>query len=197
MNDLQVRTALKHKIFLRYSQNPDVIVIDELGLAHGAARIDIALVNSILHGFELKSDSDTLIRLPNQIRIYNAVLDRITLVVGYRHAYEALKIVPEWWGVKLVELGPRGGIYFSQARVPRNNPDLDPLAIARLLWRDEAIELLNEIGAAQGILSKPRSAIYQRLVEIVDLDVIRTRVRRQLKCRANWRSDVEHMPYDG
>jgi hypothetical protein len=171
-------------------------VIDELGIDHGAIRLDIALVNSIFQGFELKSDNDSLIRLPNQMRAYNAVLDRVTLVVGYRHAYEALKIIPEWWGVKLVEIGPFGGVHFSQARMPRNNPKPDPLAIARLLWRDEAIELLSDLGAAQGVLSKSRSYIYGRIVEVTDLDTIRARVRRQLMCRVNWRSDAEQTLHD-
>lgn len=197
IGDYQIRSALRRKLLVRYSRDPETFILDELGLRHGAARIDVVVVNNILHGFELKSDRDTLKRLPRQARIYNCVLDRITLIVGYRHVYDALKIVPEWWGVKLVELGQRGAIKFSEVRRPRNNPSPNILAIAKLLWRDEALALLDEIGAANGIRSKPRAALYARLAEVADLNLLRDRVHRQLRCRTNWRSDKQQMSSDG
>ena len=189
MNDYQIRTAFRRKLFVHYLRNSETLILDELGLRHGAARIDIVVVNGILHGFELKSDCDTLKRLPDQVNIYNSVLDRITLVVGHRHVYKAMHIVPEWWGVKLAEMGPRGAIHFSDVRRPRNNPSPDILSIAKLLWREEAINLLDEIGAVDGFRSKPRAAIYARLAQVAHIDLVRTRVCRQFRCRTNWRSD--------
>src|SRR5439155_2235379 len=105
--------------------------------------------------------------------------------------------LPDWWGVKLVELGSRGAIHFADARNPRNNPSPDILAVAKLLWRDEALALLDEIGAAEGIQSKPRAEIYARLAERASPDCIRARVFRQLKCRTNWRSAEQRMSCDG
>lgn len=113
MNDNQIRSALKQKLFVQYFRDSETLILDEVGIRHGAARIDLVVVNGTLHGFEIKSDRDTLKRLPKQVRIYNPVLDRITLVVGHRHADEAMQIVPEWWGVKLAVIGPRGAIHFS------------------------------------------------------------------------------------
>lgn len=193
MNDYQIRTALKQKLFSRHLSDPDTIIFDELGLRHGLARIDLVVVNSILHGFELKSDRDTLARLPNQARIYNSVLDHVTLVVGNRHADKALAIVPEWWGMILVDKRQCGEIHFSEIRQPHNNPSPDILAIAKLLWRKEALVLLEEFGATDGFRYKPRSAIYARLVDVVDLDLLRSKVRYQLKNRTNWRSDEQQM----
>ena len=104
-----------------------------------------------------------------------------------------MQIVPDWWGVKLTEMGRRGAIHFSEARRPRNNPSPDILSVAKLLWRHEALALLDDIGAADGLRSKPRAAIYARLAEVADLDLLRTRVRRQLRCRKDWRSDERRM----
>ena len=183
MNEVQLRAAVKRKLLSRYLRDPDTVVLEEMNLRHGSARIDLAVVNGILHGFELKSDADTLDRLPDQARVYNSVFDRVTLIVGYRHAYEALEMIPAWWGVKLAHKGSRGAIHFSDARSPRDNPARDPLAIATLLWRDEALDLLSDIGKADGFRSMPASAIYQRLVEVADLDQVYLRVRQQVKLK--------------
>ncbi len=167
MNDYQIRAALKRKLFVQYFRDPETLILDEVGIRHDAARIDLVVVNGTLHGFEIKSDRDTLKRLPDQARIYNSVLDRITLVTGHRHADEATQIIPEWWGVKLAVAGPRDAIHFSNIRAPRNNPSPDILAIAKLLWRDEALAFLDELGVADGLRSKPRAVIYARLAEVV------------------------------
>lgn len=188
MNDYQIRTTLKQELFACHSRNAETLILDELGLKHGTTRIDVVVVTSILHGFEIKSDRDTLRRLPEQARIYNSVLDRITLVVAYRHAYEAFQLIPNWWGVKLAHMGP-DGVVISEARVPDVNPMLNMLSIAKLLWRDEALAFLEELGAADGVRSKSRDAIYRRIVEITDLGTLRSRVCQQLKHRTNWRSD--------
>jgi len=188
MNDSQIRSALKRKILSRYVGKTKPIIIDEFGLKHGMARIDIIVINHILHGFEIKSDKDTLFRLPDQVRIYNSVLDRVTLVVGYSQAYEALQIIPEWWGVKLATKGPRGGIHFSDARNPKNNPSQDKLSLCELLWKTEALSFLNEIDTMNGFKSKTRSAIYKRLVEIADIKMVHSEVCQQLRNRFDLQS---------
>src|SRR5204862_2293677 len=132
-----------------YAKAPDTRILDELGLRHGIARVDIAVINGIIHGYELKSDKDNLKRLPHQIQIYSSVLDKVTLVVGMRHAHEATKLVPDWWGIKIARVGTRGALDFESFRTARMNPSLDPLSVCKLLWRDEALTLLNELGEAE------------------------------------------------
>jgi hypothetical protein len=193
MKDIDIRTALKTKILKRYLKEPNTVIIDELGINNGSSRIDVALVNGTIHGFEIKSDSDSLARLPEQIRSFCSVLDHVTLIVGYKLAGAALKMIPDWWGVKLAEQKPTREIHLSEARSPRNNPRLDKLSIVKLLWRDEALELLEEIDSIKGFKSKPRQYIYEKLAEVADLDVIRSRVRYQLKNRKDWRAVERQM----
>lgn len=188
MNDHQLRRALKSKVLARYAKDPDTRIVDELGLRHGIARVDIAVVNGIIHGFELKSDSDNLKRLPHQSHIYSSVLDKVTLVVGIRHALEATKLVPDWWGIKIARVTSRGAFEFESYRTARANPSLDPLSVCKLLWRDEALTLLAELGEAERVRYKARALVYARLAEVADLASIQERVRRQLKCRTTWRS---------
>ena len=151
-----------------------------VGIRHGAARVDFLVVNGLLHGFELKSDRDNLSRLENQIQIFSSTLDRVTLVVGYRLVDKALRMVPEWWGVKLANLGKRGAIHFRDARTPKNNPCVEKEAVVKLLWQDQALQVLEELGADVGVRSKTRKEIYARLAECADLDLIRAKVRHFL-----------------
>ena len=188
MKDCDIRKVLKDDLEARFSGNDETLIIEELGLRHGAARVDLAVVNGVLHGFEIKSDKDTLERLPHQVETYCSVLDRVTLVVGHRHFDEAAHIVPGWWGIQVASMGPGGGICISNAKEPGDNPCLSPVAVAKLLWRDEALALLEELGEAHGVRSKPRAIIYARLAEACIPDVIRARVRRQLRTRKGWRS---------
>jgi hypothetical protein len=66
--DNLIRSALECDLRAQFQSDPETIILDELGLRHGAARVDIVVVNGNLIGFELKSDRDDLRRLPKQAR---------------------------------------------------------------------------------------------------------------------------------
>ena len=187
-NDAIIREALVGQLKTEYSKNPEYRVIPELGLWHGASRIDVAVVNGILHGFEIKSDRDTLNRLPDQREVYNSIFDK----VGAKHFVDAFKIVPEWWGIETAHLNEEGSVFFNTIREPRENPKQDDISIARLLWRSEALELLESIGRADGVRSKTRDVIYTRVAESIEIDVLKKYVRNVLQGpRQDWRSDAQ------
>ena len=174
---------MRKKLFCDFLSLPNVAVLEEVGIRHGSARIDFLVVNGLLHGFEVKSDLDTLRRLANQARNYNSALDRVTLIVGFRHADEAFRLIPEWWGVKLVAAGKRGGIHFHSARGPKNNPAVVPSAVVKFLWREEALQVLSELGADKGMHSKTRQAIHSKLIQCANLDFVRAKTRHYLRFR--------------
>lgn len=140
-----------------------------------------------MHGYELKSDRDTLNRLPEQVNAYSAVFDFVTLVVGERHLYRAIEVVPDWWGIRVVRLDS-GKLLFRDLRLAMVNVSTDPLATVRLLWRQEALDLLAETGGASVARSKPREQIYADLVAVAGYGHLRDAVRRCLKNRGDWRS---------
>ncbi len=188
--DKTIRFAFKKILQDQYGDDPNTKIIEELGVAHGAARIDIASVNGIIHGYELKSDADTLNRLPEQMEIYNMIFDKITLIVGKTHVHEAIKKIPDWWGITLAKISSSGDIVFLSIREAEFNKKQDYFTIAKLLWRQEALYILEELKAAKGIRSKSRDTIYNRLVETLDPDVLKKTVNEQLRIRLNWRSDT-------
>lgn len=122
MRDQDLRQAVLRKVLAEYVKDPNSRVVEELGLQHGSNRVDIAVVNGVLHGYELKSEADNLDRLQGQIESYSKVFDRVTLVTTSNHLSHAVKQIPEWWGVKLASRGIRGGINISNVRKPRKIP---------------------------------------------------------------------------
>ena len=197
-NDKLIRAAFRERLEIEYKNDTDVKIIDELGVMHGSARVDMAVVNGIIHGFELKSDLDTLKRLPGQMEAYNSVFDQITLVVGKQHVNEAIREVPEWWGVMIAKISDSDNqVSFVLIRDAVNNPERDPLSVARLLWRQEALDILEKNGHADGVRSKPRNVIYQRLATVLDQNTLGIEVRRCLFNRVDWRVEKQHMLCDG
>lgn len=191
-NDAIIREALVERLNKEYEKDPEYRIIPELGLWHGAARIDVAVVNGVLHGFEIKSDRDTLSRLPEQRGAYNSVFDKVTLVVGSKHFVDAFKIVPEWWGIETAHASKNGKIFFNTIREAQNNPAQDNVSIARLLWRHEALDLLESKGKASGVRSKSREVIYERVAESIELELLKQHVRNVLRSsREGWRSGVQ------
>lgn len=190
--DVQIRSALKQKLLRHHLRCAETAIVEELGLRHGATRIDVAVLNGELRGYEIKSDCDNLDRLPAQILGFSQVFERITLVVGWRHAAAALRLVPLWWGVTLAEAGPRGGVSFAPLRIPTPNPAQDPHSIVTLLWRDEALSILEAIRAAKGVRSKSKAEIYLRLVSsIPDPRRLSRLVCGKVKVRRDWRPDAQ------
>lgn len=195
-SDRSIRIALKKKLEGSFkANNNNVKIIDELGIQHGKARIDIAVINGIIHGYELKSDVDTLFRLPEQIRIYNSVLDKVTLVVGKKHAFEAIKIIPEWWGVTIAKaIDPHQPVTFFEIREAESNPFQDSVSMAGLLWKEEALNILENINCASGLRLKTRRLVYERLAEVLDPKTLRKKISECLCARPDWRVEIPCMP---
>ena len=186
MRDLDVRVAL-HQVLEAHRHDPGTMVIDELGLCHGQARVDVAVINGQLVAYEIKSDSDTLARLEAQSAIYSLVFDQVYLVSAREHLAKAGKMVPRWWG--LLSVSERNGKpVIASRRKPGPNPSPDLHAQAQLLWRDEAMAILESRGLAKGVRSLPKAGLYQRLVEGVPADDLRREIRESIKRRADWRT---------
>jgi hypothetical protein len=161
-------------------------IVEEMGVWSGSVRIDIAVINGELHGFELKSARDTLDRLPKQAALYNEVFDRVTLVVASKHADKATAAVPTWWGICVADGSPDTDVRLCHARASETNPDLKPIQLARLLWRAEAIEILTAKNLVRGFRSKSAEILAERLATFLSKDELRFEVRSALKRRNNW-----------
>lgn len=183
-SDPEIRPALRQRVLAPHNGDPDTMVIEELGLCRGLVRVDLAVVNGIIHGYEIKSDRDSLHRLEGQVDLYSKVLDRATLVTSERHLDAALRLLPSWWGVQRVEPTPSGSPGLKTVRRGRPNSGMDARALVELLWLEDALELLEDHNAARGVRGKPRRFVWDRVCEAIDIEVIAATVRAKLKARA-------------
>jgi hypothetical protein len=183
LRDADIRPALRSNLLDKHADQLDTAIFEELGICRGRVRVDVAVVNGTFHGYEIKSDRDSLRRLDVQADVYGKVLDRATLVVGERHLSDALDLLPAWWGVLLIHpaaSGPR----FRTVRRGRKNPRKDPRSLVELLWLEDALALLETRNIARGVRGKPRWFVWDRICEHFGVDEIAAAVRAQLKARA-------------
>lgn len=191
MRDSDVRQAVMRSVLSEHLVKKDTLVVEELGIEHGSFRVDIAVVNGFLHGYELKSQADNLLRLPAQSAAYSRTFDRVTLIVDDSHYKESLAIVPVWWGIKVVSKGSRGAIKIETLRSIEMNPNVCLFTMAHLLWRTEAIEILDALGIEKKALRQSRAFLYQLMVDLIEPTQLRQTIRDCLKRRENWRDRVQ------
>lgn len=185
MRDADVRPVLMAALLQRHEHEPDTRIIPELGLLRGERRVDVAVVNGELHGYEIKSEADDLSRLVAQSEVYGTVLDKVTLVAAERHLIAARVLVPVWWGLVAVS-SCDDQVAMTEVRQATESPVRQSAALCQLLWRDE-LRLLLEPRFGDGINSFPR----RELLEIagqLPIEELAPVVRAALKARQGWRA---------
>ncbi|WP_266032879.1 sce7726 family protein [Brucella intermedia] len=188
MRDVDVRQAILNRLSDHYANDRDTRVVEEMGIWSGVVRIDVAVINGELSGYELKSDSDTLDRLSTQAFYYEKVFEKLILVVGSRHIEKARNVLPKWWGI--IEARSSGrGIELKDRRKPRKNPRQEAFVLAQLLWKEEALAILDRWGLAKGWKSKSAREINQRLASELPIIQLNEEVRTMLKIRGGWLRD--------
>jgi hypothetical protein len=186
-SDADIRSVLLERLKAHHSKETNVAFLEELGLCRGQVRVDVAVVNGSIHGYEIKSDRDSLRRLTRQAEVYGMVLDRATLVVGSKHVLEAMAAVPEWWEVQVVAAFG-AGLRIKRLRRGRRNPTRDARALVELLWLEDAQAFLAARGCLRGYGRRPRRELWDRICTLYPIDEIASAVREQLKARADQRS---------
>jgi len=188
MRELDVRTALhKTEIARLLDLDASSLVVDELGIMEGKYRIDVAVIGSVLHGYEIKSASDNLDRLAAQQESYSKIFDRMTLVADEKHVAQALKIIPDWWG--LISVSVRDGeVFLNEIWPSRQNINVDSLALCQLLWRQESLSILSDLGLAHGVRTKSRKLMWRMIASVLDHKQLRETVSHTLRKRTSWRN---------
>jgi hypothetical protein len=187
MRDADIRRALLKEMNARHGGEPDTLIIEELGLCQGIARVDLAVVNGSVHGYEIKSERDTLDRLPAQSAVYSMTLEFVTLIAAPAHLEKVQELIPQWWGIWSAA-HKKGAISLSVKRQAARNPNLIPFALAQFLWRDEALQVLIDHNLSTGMKSKSRKELWARVSTSFTLEELGDIVRKCLKSRGEaWR----------
>jgi len=170
-----VRHLLRHELLSNASEPSEAVY--EFWVPTTNARADVAVIGARIDGFEIKTERDTLKRLPRQAEAYVRLFDRCHAVLADRHVDDAIKMLPPWWGVLVI--ARHGGGNFVRVREGSPNRGVDPETLVRLLWREEAHAALCELG----ISPDPRAGrfrLWELLLSLLDLEALKVVVRTAL-----------------
>jgi hypothetical protein len=195
--DNAIRKALHATELRPHHDCPDTLILNELALAHSSARIDVAVLNGCLHGYEIKSSVDTLHRLPRQIDLYVECLQKLTIVCAPRHLEGVYSIVPSWCGVMEAQKGEQGDIKFVTHRVPQENKNVQGSRLAHLLWRQEAVDMLASQNLPVKILKQPRKQLYLEIADRFTVTEISAYIKSAMASRPRWRGPQVRASYGG
>ncbi len=185
LQDREIRGALHKLLAVKDASRPGALVVDELSLGP-SARADVVFLDSLITGYEIKSDLDSLARLPRQRLAYEAVCDRVWLVTTARHLDSAARLLPDWWGLALASASA-SGVELRIERTARAHGQQDSRALARLLWRRE----LAEICAADTMTHMGCRAPAYAMREVLSSrppDEVADEVRERMLVRVGWRA---------
>lgn len=115
-----------------HADDPDTRCLSELSIPRPSARVDIAVINGEFCAVEIKSDRDTLKRLPRQIRSYCAVFDKAWAFTTPTHFASLKRIVPTWWGIAV--LIDKKVIEYRKSEI---NPAIDLEKLLHILTKGE------------------------------------------------------------
>lgn len=105
-----IKAALIDRLYAKGEVCPDAVLISEMVVDNWARRADVVLANGKLSAFEIKSDLDSLARLPGQLETYRNFFERVIVVITPRFLKRTEEIVPEGIGIWVVENDGHEGI---------------------------------------------------------------------------------------
>lgn len=182
LRDSDLRGSLHEWLSAKHAMQADTALIHELKMPRPSARIDVALVNGSMIGYEIKSDVDSLTRLPKQVVAFSALFDRVSLVTTERHLRKAREAVPPWWGIMTPKMR-KGQWKLVESRRQRKNPRPLDAALLHVLNRGELIKILNHHGLARGRGKLRKAELVQTILREVTSKNLRDSARAILRDR--------------
>ncbi|AUV84820.1 sce7726 family protein [Vibrio vulnificus] len=188
--DKEIRAYFHKKKLKHAHDNPKVLVVDELGLLNGLNRVDIAVFNGVLHGYEIKGAKDNLLRMDVQLAAYKESLQKVTYIAAPNHIEELERLLPSWCGLIEATQGKRGAVHFKSLRPAKFNPEIKAEKLAHLLWKSEAQDLLQQAGYSAKATNHNRSELYKLIGSEFSVNSLFNHIKTKLMLRKNWRADL-------
>lgn len=168
------------QLLQKHLKNPPDCYL-QLGILNGSCIADVAVLSrGGWHGIEVKTDQDSFARLWRQIYHYEQVFDVCSLMIGQKHFRKAFDELPEHWGIFVLRDGR-----VRQFREPGCASTPRPLAVAKLLWKDEAYGVLRDRGV-RGLSRANIGELWAHLASI-PVDELQVLVAGVLRDRKEWK----------
>jgi hypothetical protein len=101
--EARLKAAVIDRLYAGAHVDEDAVVISEMVVDNWSRRADVVLANGKLWGFEIKSEQDTLERLPGQIEVFTRAFEKLTIVTVARFEPQVRMMIPEGVGLWIEE----------------------------------------------------------------------------------------------
>lgn len=182
LKDTDIRNVLLDRI-AKQNINHDYKIIEELAVCDGDARVDIAVANGKLYGYEIKSDADKLYRLTSQQSYYDSTFDRVIIAVGEKYEKIIKNYIPEYWGIYVVISDNTNKINLHVQRQPKANPNVRIESLLCLLLKNELYAMLKE-NNIKGISGKNIRVLRSIAINSMPKTILKNYTREILKKRS-------------
>jgi len=118
LSDYIIRGALLSNLNAQYKHCKNTVIFEEFAVPRPSGRIDIAVINGLTSGFEIKSDQDSLTRLHHQVPAFNSFFEQMILVTTKKHITKARQKIPYHWGL-ILACNDQNHVTIRNIRKPR------------------------------------------------------------------------------
>lgn len=99
----RLKAAVIDRLYAGAHVDDDAVVISEMVVDNWSRRADVVLANGKLWGFEIKSEQDTLDRLPGQVEVFARSFEKLTVVTVARFEPQVRAMIPDGVGLWIEE----------------------------------------------------------------------------------------------
>lgn len=171
---------LREKLIQFFSAKSGIF-LHEFNICDGVCRADVVWIDDFMYGFEIKSDVDSLARLPAQIESYNKIFSYCFIVTTAKYVEKVKPLVGDHWGIILIR-GNLDKLELELIRGAEQNPHQSKKELLRLLWRPELRKLFKWL-KIKGFSKLNKNGMLKVLMEQMDLLEMEQQVGRLIKER--------------
>ncbi len=182
LSDADIRQPLHHWLDKRHARDSETGILHELKIPRPSARIDLAVVNGKMVGFEIKSDLDSLARLARQAEAFEQVFDHVCMVATDKHLKNVINKIPAWWGVIVPKMSCKK-LIFKTIRPMGKNPTKNDAALLYTLTRSELLNILSAAKVDKGMKTKKKNDLIAFALKALSSKRLRDEARRVLRAR--------------
>mgnify|MGYP003386956614 CR=1 FL=1 len=177
-----IRSALKLHLQRKHS-GTDLRIAEEIHIDSGLCRFDVGLITgTAMHGFENKSDQDTLTRLEGQVESYGKFFQQVSIVSSL-HWHDAQALTPQWVGILIAGKVRQGEVTWIWARRPKASPLFVPAEALSIFWHEYLTERITALQGSPPPKRWTRAKLADQLASLCGHEGIAAEVMRFLDWR--------------
>ena len=134
------KNIIAQKIFLKKHRNNSSVMLTELRV--GSNKADCVIVNGNTVCYEIKTEFDTLKRLPEQVSTYLKVFEKVNVICSESHIANVISLVPE--NVGIIKLTDKNALKEIR-KAEYNSAEIDRFLMISSLRKPEYVFIAEQL----------------------------------------------------